>query len=259
MVENVNNDLEPDDIIKDTNQHRNSKRDITQAYYRTKHRSNQVLTEIPIDNKVNNYEESNGKHLRNERYVRYDKPKKDHKSITIHENQTKNEQTDVVKVISEKQGQVENKTNMTQDKTRKNYKIKRTHEHIAHNKNTDKNREITEDSTITRYNDNNMLHSVKRNANEENKHHGYNDNNETNRVKSQTSLDNPVFDYGFRSTISQITATLILNFLNFNYGMVVTMPTLLVGTLDTVTALNETRLESPQLILNDQQASWLGK
>uniref|UniRef100_A0A8D8VNR7 Facilitated trehalose transporter Tret1 n=1 Tax=Cacopsylla melanoneura TaxID=428564 RepID=A0A8D8VNR7_9HEMI len=65
-------------------------------------------------------------------------------------------------------------------------------------------------------------------------------------------------NYGIRSTVSQITATLILNFLNFNYGMVVTMPTLLVGTLDNATALNGTRLDSPQLILNEQQASWLG-
>lgn len=71
--------------------------------------------------------------------------------------------------------------------------------------------------------------------------------------------DEPQFNYPIWSTISQITATLILNFLNFNYGMVVIMPTLLVGTLDSVTATNETRIASPQLILNDMHASWLGK
>lgn len=71
--------------------------------------------------------------------------------------------------------------------------------------------------------------------------------------------DVPQVDYSIWSTISQITATLILNFLNFNYGMVVIMPTLLVGTLDSVTVLNETRLASPQLVLNEMHASWLGE
>ncbi|KAL1450015.1 hypothetical protein WDU94_002478 [Cyamophila willieti] len=82
--------------------------------------------------------------------------------------------------------------------------------------------------------------------------------NEVSEQNYSDTKDTCKYNYGIRSTVSQITATLILNFLNFNYGMVVTMPTLLVGTLDSATALNETRLGSPQLILNDQQASWLG-
>ncbi|KAI5744146.1 hypothetical protein M8J77_026057 [Diaphorina citri] len=64
--------------------------------------------------------------------------------------------------------------------------------------------------------------------------------------------------YGFRSACSQFTASVAQNFLLFSLGMAFGMPTVVVGVLDHKVASNQTILESPDLILSDEQSSWLG-
>lgn len=64
--------------------------------------------------------------------------------------------------------------------------------------------------------------------------------------------------YGFRSACSQITASIAMNFLLFSLGMSFGMPTIVVGVLDHKTATNETILEFPELIMTDEESSWLG-
>lgn len=64
--------------------------------------------------------------------------------------------------------------------------------------------------------------------------------------------------YGFRSACSQVTAALAQNFLLFSLGMVFAMPTVVVGVLDHKVATKQTILEIPDLILSDEQSSWLG-
>lgn len=64
--------------------------------------------------------------------------------------------------------------------------------------------------------------------------------------------------YGFRSACSQFTASVAQNFLLFSLGMAFGMPTVVVGVLDHKVASNQTKLESPDLILSDEQSSWLG-
>ncbi|KAL1458552.1 hypothetical protein WDU94_008690 [Cyamophila willieti] len=64
--------------------------------------------------------------------------------------------------------------------------------------------------------------------------------------------------YGFRSACSQVTASVAQNFLLFSLGMSFGMPTVVVGVLDHKVATNETIFETPDLILSDEESSWLG-
>uniref|UniRef100_A0A8D8UXV6 Facilitated trehalose transporter Tret1 n=1 Tax=Cacopsylla melanoneura TaxID=428564 RepID=A0A8D8UXV6_9HEMI len=64
--------------------------------------------------------------------------------------------------------------------------------------------------------------------------------------------------YGFRSACSQVTASVAQNFLLFSLGMSFGMPTVVVGVLDHKVATNLTLLETPELILSDEESSWLG-
>lgn len=64
--------------------------------------------------------------------------------------------------------------------------------------------------------------------------------------------------YGVRSACSQVTVSLAQNFLIIILGMSFGMPTVILGVLDHNVASNQTRLESPQLIMSDEQSSWVG-
>lgn len=64
--------------------------------------------------------------------------------------------------------------------------------------------------------------------------------------------------YGFRSACSQVTASVAQNFLLFTLGLGYAMPTVVVGVLDHKVASNQTLWETPDLILSDEQSSWLG-
>ncbi|KAI5704966.1 hypothetical protein M8J75_010512 [Diaphorina citri] len=64
--------------------------------------------------------------------------------------------------------------------------------------------------------------------------------------------------YGFRSALSQVMVAVAQNFLLLAVGMSFGMPTVILGALDHKVATNQTRLESPDLIMNDEESSWLG-
>lgn len=160
-------------------------------------------------------------------------------------------ETDDAKLITN------NRHKATSFKQKNNMQETRRNSHETHSyNNTSTNEDKTQHNNVTT-NDKTQL-NANTNADSESKTNLAKDvDKETGGYRER--IDEAGFNYSIRSTVAQITVTLILNFLNFNYGMVVNMPTLLVGTLDYVTATNETFRESPQLILNDQHASWLGK
>uniref|UniRef100_A0A8D8SL17 Facilitated trehalose transporter Tret1 n=1 Tax=Cacopsylla melanoneura TaxID=428564 RepID=A0A8D8SL17_9HEMI len=64
--------------------------------------------------------------------------------------------------------------------------------------------------------------------------------------------------YGGRSACSQIMVAVAQNFLIVALGMTFGMPTVILGVLDHKVASNQTKLETPDLILNDEESSWLG-
>ncbi|KAI5713982.1 hypothetical protein M8J76_009032 [Diaphorina citri] len=135
------------------------------------------------------------------------------------------------KATSFKQKNLPHTKNM--QKTRRN-----SHETHSYN-NTSTNEDKTQHNNVTT-NDKTQL-NANTNADSESKTNLAKDvDKETGGYRER--IDEVGFNYSIRSTVAQITVTLILNFLNFNYGMVVNMPTLLVGTLDYVTATNETIL-----------------
>ncbi|KAI5742293.1 hypothetical protein M8J77_005824 [Diaphorina citri] len=76
-------------------------------------------------------------------------------------------------------------------------------------------------------------------------------------IKDEAEPESTV-QYGFRSASSQITVAVAQNFLLVALGMSFGMPTVILGALDHKVATNQTRLESPDLIMNDEESSWLG-
>ncbi|KAI5695545.1 hypothetical protein M8J76_013485 [Diaphorina citri] len=77
-------------------------------------------------------------------------------------------------------------------------------------------------------------------------------------IKDEAEPESTV-QYGFRSASSQITVAVAQNFLLVALGMSFGMPTVILGALDHKVATNQTRLESPDLIMNDEESSWLGR
>ncbi|KAL1459755.1 hypothetical protein WDU94_011710 [Cyamophila willieti] len=65
-------------------------------------------------------------------------------------------------------------------------------------------------------------------------------------------------EYGFRSACSQLLASTALYCVFIISGMSINMPTIVVGVLNQKVASNQTILQSPDLILSDEQSSWLG-
>lgn len=82
--------------------------------------------------------------------------------------------------------------------------------------------------------------------------------NQTEQLSRNEHQQGTIVQYGFRSACSQLTAAVAQNFLLFSLGMVFGMPTTIVGVLDHKVATNKTILETPDLILSDEQSSWLG-
>ncbi|KAI5742631.1 hypothetical protein M8J77_009404 [Diaphorina citri] len=76
-------------------------------------------------------------------------------------------------------------------------------------------------------------------------------------IKDESESENTV-RYGNRSASSQIMVAVAQNFLLVAVGMAFGMPTMILGALNYKTATNQTKLESPDLILDDEQSSWLG-
>ncbi|KAI5736140.1 hypothetical protein M8J76_000388 [Diaphorina citri] len=64
--------------------------------------------------------------------------------------------------------------------------------------------------------------------------------------------------YGTRSACSQIMVAVVQNFLLIAVGMSFGMPTVIVGALDHKVATNQTKMESPNLIMSDEESSWVG-
>ncbi|KAI5724892.1 hypothetical protein M8J77_008456 [Diaphorina citri] len=64
--------------------------------------------------------------------------------------------------------------------------------------------------------------------------------------------------YGFRSACSQVTVALAQNFLLIVLGMAYGMPTVVIGVLDHKVVSNQTKQAFPNMILNDEESSWLG-
>ncbi|KAI5695544.1 hypothetical protein M8J76_003479 [Diaphorina citri] len=62
--------------------------------------------------------------------------------------------------------------------------------------------------------------------------------------------------YGTRSACSQIMVAVVQNFLLIAVGMSFGMPTVIVGALDHKVATNQTKMESPNLIMSDEESSW---
>uniref|UniRef100_A0A8D8S3G4 Facilitated trehalose transporter Tret1 n=1 Tax=Cacopsylla melanoneura TaxID=428564 RepID=A0A8D8S3G4_9HEMI len=103
--------------------------------------------------------------------------------------------------------------------------------------------------------------------NEENKVSVLNEENKVNSVLNGESKIEPVeyaaqnvttIEYGFRSACSQVLATLTLYCLIISVGMCSGMPTVVIGVLNQNIASNQTILQTPNLILSDEQSSWLG-
>ncbi|KAL1459350.1 hypothetical protein WDU94_011341 [Cyamophila willieti] len=65
-------------------------------------------------------------------------------------------------------------------------------------------------------------------------------------------------EYGFRSACSQVLATAGLYCFDITCGMCFGMSTVIVGSLHQKVASSQTILQSPDLILSDEQSSWLG-
>lgn len=84
------------------------------------------------------------------------------------------------------------------------------------------------------------------------------DKNAANGRMLQRDEDSEPVVYGGRSACSQITVSVAQNFLLIALGMSFGMPTVVVGVLDHKVASNQTKLETPELILDDDASSWLG-
>lgn len=76
--------------------------------------------------------------------------------------------------------------------------------------------------------------------------------------KDEEEGEERVVQYGVRSACSQITVSVAQNFLLIALGMSFGMPTVVVGVLDHKVASNQTKLELPDMILDDETSSWLG-
>ncbi|XP_026678272.1 facilitated trehalose transporter Tret1-like [Diaphorina citri] len=77
-------------------------------------------------------------------------------------------------------------------------------------------------------------------------------------TKDVTETEETKVRYGNRSACSQIMVAVVQNFLLIAVGMSYGMPTVIVGALDHKVASAETRLESPDLIMSDEESSWVG-
>lgn len=78
-------------------------------------------------------------------------------------------------------------------------------------------------------------------------------------IEDEKSTDQEkVVQYGGWSVCSQITVSVAQNFLLIALGMSFGMPTVIVGVLDHKVASNETKMELPDMILDDETSSWLG-
>ncbi|KAI5705225.1 hypothetical protein M8J75_013158 [Diaphorina citri] len=77
-------------------------------------------------------------------------------------------------------------------------------------------------------------------------------------TKDVTETEETKVRYGNRSACSQIMVAVVQNFLLIAVGMSYGMPTVIVGALDHKVASAETRLESPDLIMSDEESSWTG-
>ncbi|KAI5704140.1 hypothetical protein M8J75_002329 [Diaphorina citri] len=86
----------------------------------------------------------------------------------------------------------------------------------------------------------------------------YNPEKDLSNAKTDPDNNNNIQRYGIRSACSQIMVAVAQNFLLVALGMSFGMPTVILGALSHKVASNQTRLESPELILNDEQSSWMG-
>ncbi|KAI5742348.1 hypothetical protein M8J77_006396 [Diaphorina citri] len=76
-------------------------------------------------------------------------------------------------------------------------------------------------------------------------------------IKDETEPEH-ILRYGKRSACSQIMVAVIQNFLLVAVGMSFGMPTVILGALNHRVATNETKMDTPNLIMDDEESSWLG-